>query len=589
MNKLIYLSLILILISPFSRGQQNETELKKEVEVVKAYEPNISEVFKINSTPQIGNRETEKPAFEYTIKPRPVFSTFQVEPVQAAQMVGEPAAETGNGLLKLGVGNYKTPYGEAFFNTGAGERTTFGIHFRHLSSHGKVRLQNSDEVKAPVSEDQAEIFMNQFFKDSLTFKARLFFDRLGFRYYGYSGEKLSTTDKERLMRFWNEKQAFSTGGIELELKGKPQQGFGYDAGFKYQHFATVTGQKGNIINLGGRINKDFDLFEGRLDASVTLTGTENKDKLTGREYDNRRQAFVVAKPSVFFSTETAGLRLGINSYGVIDLDDDLKYLITPNIKASWSPAENWLTLYAGADGYMQQDHYLAIARENEFADPFHDVKNTRHRYILTAGILGKMTSRTSYKFQTDYSAIRDQHFYILKNSYLNTSGEDVLRSRSNTFDVVYDDMKQLEISGEFHYIASDLLNILVKGSYFSYDTEKQIHAWHQPDFESSASVYFTPEGPFTFTVDLYYIGERKALITAERYDENTQATQPAPELDTVWKLKPILDLNFGIEYQYAPKLSFWTKVNNFSAQKYDRWLGYTGKGVNLLLGLSYSF
>jgi hypothetical protein len=586
----VSLVLFMILMNHQSMGQEKKSELKKEVEVVKPYEPSVPEVFKINEIPQIRHQETEKPSFEYTIKPSPVFSTFNVEPVQAARMVDESEPEGGQGLLKLGIGNYKTPYGEIFYNTGTGKTTTFGTHFRHLSSHGNIRLKNGDQVKAPASDNHAELFLNHFFSDSTTLKAKLFFDRQGFRYYGYPGEQIDNEAKELLIPFWNQKQAISRGGINLQLNGSNKQGFNYDAGLSYQHYGSITGQKGNLVRLGGQINKGFDLFRGRLDAYLTIEGTDSVYSETSDVFTQREKVVLELNPSVSFETDMASLKLGINSYTVTDADKVEDFMLAPNIKASWSPVENWLTLFAGTDGYLQQNHYLSIINENQFVNPYHNIKNAMYRYILTGGIQGRVTSQMNYKFQVDYSSIRDYHFYILKNRYTpNDLFENELTTRSNTFDVVYDKVKQLSIGGEIHYAASEMFDFLLTGNYYSYETNSQAEAWQQPGFEASASVRLKPEGPFSFTADVYYVGERKALIAAELYDTQSAAYEPYPDGTTIWNMDAILDMNFSIEYEFTKQLSFWTRVNNFSAQKYDRWQGYTGKGINLLLGLSYTF
>jgi hypothetical protein len=586
----VSLILSLILMNHQSMGQEKKQELQKEVEVVKPYEPSVSEVFKINEIPQIRHQETEKPTFEYLIKPSPIFSTFHVEPVQAARMVDKPGPEPGQGLLKLGIGNYKTPYGEVFYNTGAGKTTTFGTHFRHLSSHGNIRLENGDRTKAPASDNHAELFMNHFFSDLTTLKAKLFFDRQGFCYYGYPGEPIDNETKELLIPFWDHKQAISRGGIDLQVNGNNKQGFSYDAGVSYQHYKSVTGQKGNLVKLGGQINKDFDRFQGRLDAFLTIEGTDSVYRETSEVFNQREKVVLELNPSIFFETDMASLRLGINSYTVNDADKVEDFMLAPNIKASWSPVENWVTLFAGTDGYLQQNHYLAITSENQFVNPYHNVKNAMYKYILTGGIRGRLSSQMNYKFQVDYSSVRDYHFYILKNRYTpNDLLENELTTRSNTFDVVYDKVKQLSVGGEIHYAASGVLDFLLTGNYYSYETNSQTEAWQQPDFEASASVRLNPEGPFSFTADVYYVGERKALIAAELYNEQSAAYEPYPDHTMIWNMDAILDMNFSIEYKFTNQLSFWTRVNNFSAQKYDRWQGYTSKGINVLLGLSYAF
>ncbi len=582
----VTLAIALFSMSQLATGQEKKEELKKEVEVVRPYEPNVSEVYKINEIPQIKHQETEKPVFDYTIKPTPVFSTFQVQPVQPARIKSESGPQLGNGLLHLGIGNYKTPYGELFFNGAAAESTNYGFHLKHLSSHGKIRLKNSDKVKAPESDNEVSAYMNHFFNDSTALKAKLFLDRQGFRYYGYTGEKADPESRQQLIPFWNQKQAVTAGGIDLQLNGNGTGGVDYSAMLNFLHYGSKTGQNGNLLNLGGQLNKDFDQFKGRLDALLTVEGTDSVYSGNESSYGRREKAVLELSPSVLFENEMASLKLGVNGYIVSDDDRIDHIMLTPVVKASWSPVENWFTVFAGTEGYLQQNHFLNMVRENQFVTPYQNIKNTKYRYILSGGFRGRVTNELNYKFQADYASVRSDHFYVLRNRY---STNNLLTTRSNTFDVVYDNVKRASIGGEVHYATSDMLDFLLKGTYYSYDMEDQAEAWQRPGFEASASVRFKPEGPFNFTADIFYTGDRKGLIEAQKYDEQSQSFIPYPEQTLVLKMDAILDLNFSIEYEFTNQLSFWGRVNNFSAEKYDRWMGYTSKGVNFLLGLSYSF
>lgn len=580
------LSLILVMFAPAAMGQ--EKELKKEVEVVKPYEPTVPEVFKINEMPRIKEREPEKPVFDYSIHPAPVSSSLEVEPVQAARMVDEPEAQAASGLLKAGAGNYNTPYGELFYNAQAGKKTAVGLHLEHLSSNGKVRLKNGDKVKAPSSENLAELFVNHSFRDSTGMKAKIFFERTGLRYYGYAGDRLDDAGKDQLIPMWNDRQTLTRGGVELSLDGEHAQGVNYRADVLYQRYTAKTGQEGSLARLSGELNMDFDLFTGKLDAILTVDGTDNVSETGPDALASREKALLQASPSIQFGNELAAVKLGIHAFTITDKEKVEDFTVTPDIYASLSPVKNWFTLFAGVNGRIQQNHYLEVAGENPYVSPWLNVKYARYRYILTGGFRGRISNQWSYHVHADYSSIRDDHFYILRNRYRTLSEtETELISRSNTFDVVYDKVKQLRIGGEIHYVASQKLDFLLKGDYYAYDTSLQAEAWQKPEAEGTASVRLRPEGPFSFTADIYVLGKRKALITNELLDPQTGSYTNFRQ--DIWKMDPVLDLNFSIAYEFSPSLSFWSRVNNFSAQKYDRWQGYTSKGVNVLLGLSFAF
>lgn len=573
-------------------AQQDSTSLKQEVEVVKAYQPSISDAFKINDIPQIKDNKKDKPNFNYQIKPQAVFSTFELEPVQAAQMVGDAKAELGKGLLKAGIGNYQTPYAEIFYNTKTGKNSVFGMHFKHLSSNGSIKLINEDKVDAPHSENIAELFANYNFRKS-TLSTKLFFNRQAHRYYGYPGEEFSDSYKESLYQFWNTKQSFSKAGIQVQLTNDriARSALNYNSNLYYHHFNSKTGQTENLVKIDTKLKQNFDRFKGQLDASISYLHTDSIINETSLNFEFKQQIIIALSPSIILETDDAKLKIGLNSFTLFDDDSDLRLLITPNIKASWSPVQNTMTLFAAVNGKLQQNHYSAIAAENRFVTPFQNIRNTEYQYILTGGIKGKFTPRFNYRFQVDYANIKDQHFYVYNTAYY-LFGETIdtaILPHQNTFDALYDDLKQLTFSTELYYSASEALNFHMIMNHYSYQLENLDTPWHKPNFDANISTIFKPEGPLTFNVDIFLIGKKEAVVQNEFYNLSSNSTTPYHVDKTTYELSSVVDLNLGIEYQYSHQISFWGRLNNFAFQKYENWLGYSQQGFNVLLGASYSF
>ena len=592
-SSLAYILLIitLLFVGPAAMAQRDSTELRKEVEVVKAYEPSISDAYKINDIPRVNQENTDKPTFDYQINSQPVFSTFTVEAVEAAQMAKEPKDKLGKGLIKGGIGNYMSSYGELFFNAETGPRSTFGMHFKHLSSNGKIKLLNTDKVDAPESGNAAEIYTKYMFRKS-SLSASVFFDRQAFRYYGYTGDTLSNDNKELLLPYWNTKQSFTKGGLNIKLASNngTYDSFKYSTSLNYQALVSKTGQKEHLAQINGLFNKEFESFWGQLDAGITYLHTDSIFNTKNNAFGLKQQIILKLNPSILLEGDMASLRIGINSYSVMDDDYDGEYLLTPNVKASWTPLENTLTLFAGIDGYLEHNHYSAIATENRYVNPFQDIQNAKHQYILNGGFHGKFSPKVNYRFEVAYSSIANQHFYMLKETEtLENLPSDYEMVRSNTFDVLYDDCNELAIGGELHYALSDEIDFLINGKYYSYDMNTLEKAWQKPNFEVSTSVNFNPEGPLHFTADIYMIGKRETLIQTETFNPSISETTPESINNNIVELDPIIDLNLGLDYQYSPKVSFWGRVNNFSFKKYEYWAGYTNQGLNIMAGASYSF
>lgn len=584
----------LIFFSGKAFAQRDTTKLKQEVEVTKAYRPEVSSAVKINDIPKVVNESTETPTFDYSIFSKPVMTNIEMTPVAAAKMVGEPRPQLGMGLLKLGVGNYLTPYGEFFFNSKPDKNSTFGMHFNHLSSSGKISLLNGDKVKAPESTNGAEIFGQKFF-GSATLTGSLGYDRKAFSYYGYTGDLLSAEEKAQMVPWIGQKQYLSKGTLSFDLKSDSHSmsDMTYDFGLNFHYLTSKTGQSESQTVITGDLSKKFDTMLGLLNFSVTSYSADSIWNRVDNTFGKKQQLLIGANPSVKWAGDQASFQIGLNSTLVFDHDVPMSVKIWPKIKAQWSPVADALTLYAGIDGHLQHNTYSAITYENPYVDPYHDVANTNFKYILSGGLKGRIGSKTNFVTGATYSVVNDQHFYFLESrSFYDLRATD--RYLNNTFSWVYDDVNVLKLTGELLHSVSDNISVHLVGNYYNYHLKTLTTPWQMPNFDLTLSGSYKPsDSPLKFTAEVYLIGKRTALIldnpgnvtpmpfyTASTLPETTRLTIP---------MNPIVDLNAGLEYRISKPLSFFAKANNFGFQKYEQWLGYTSKSLNWLAGISYSF
>ena len=571
-----------------AHAQQDSTKLRKEVEVVKAYQPSIQEVQKINDIPQIKAEQTEAPTFDYSIFSKPVFTTFDPTPVAAAKMVGDPRPEMKNGLLKLGIGNYQTPYGELFFNAQPSKKSNFGLHFGHLSSSGKIKLLNYDKVKAPEAQTSGEIFGERFFRKS-SLSGSVGFDRKALSYYGYTGDRLTDEQKDLMIPWFGEKQYFLKGIAKVSLKSATlsKDELNYDFGAKYQYFTSKTGQTEHEVVLSGNVSKKIDNALGMLDASLTVYKADSILNRFSNTFGKKQQTILRANPSFRWAGETASIEFGLNTTLLFDADTDASFLISPKVQASWSPVPQVLTLFAGVDGYVQHNTYSAIVAENPYVDPYHDIKNANYKYIFSGGFKGKFTPKTNYVAQASYSVIEDQHFYYIEGTDIYKPSTAV-RLLNNTFNWLYDDVNVFKLSGEILHSVSDNFSVNLMGNYYSYEMKSLEKPWQMPDFDFTLSGIYKPIEQLKFSADIFMVGKRAALIRDFDSSMLLSSLGATPSLKEV-QMDPIIDMNVGAEYQFSPKLNFFFKLNNFGFQKYEQWLGYTNKSFNWLAGISYSF
>lgn len=458
------------------------------------------------------------------------------------------------------------------------------MHFKHLSSSGKVKLLNDDMVKAPESDNVAEIFGEKFFRKS-TLSGSLAFDRKAFTYYGYTGDLLTDVQKEAMIPYFQDKQNFTKGTLDVRLKSGKTNGvdLNYDFGINYHYFTSKTGQTENQTVFSADVNKKYDKTIGLLNASMTYFRSDSIMNRFSNRIGGKQQMMLRINPSVLWKAENAKFQLGFNSTFFFDDDTNTSLFLYPKVNAEWSPVPQILTLFATADGYLQHNTYSRIAAENPYVDPYHDVANANFKYILSGGLKGKLTPKTNYVTGVSYSMIKNQHFYILNgvDFYNQSSGS---RKLNNSFSWVYDDVNILKLSAEVMHTVSDNFSLHLSGNYYWYDLKTQPKAWQMPNFDITFSGIYKATDQLKFNADIFVVGNRTALL-----NDYSSVLASVPPTTNEITMDPIIDLNAGIDYQFSEKINIFVKLNNFGFQKYEQWLGYTNRGLNWLAGISYSF
>ncbi|HEY4800400.1 MAG TPA: hypothetical protein VII99_15070, partial [Bacteroidia bacterium] len=88
------------------------------IQMVNSFHPTIANANKIYNEPVVKDSIPPSPNLKYSILTKKVSTPFTVAPIKPAKMVGEPLAKLYNTLVKLGAGNYNTPYFELFNSNG---------------------------------------------------------------------------------------------------------------------------------------------------------------------------------------------------------------------------------------------------------------------------------------------------------------------------------------------------------------------------------------------------------------------------------------------------------------------------------------
>ncbi len=527
---------------------------QKEVRVVKPYSPTLSGAEKIELLPSMDEQiDFTIPEISYQLYPKRYESQFRVEPIKAARMVKMPLHRLYKSQLTLGFGNYLTPLAELNINQLRSRNGTFGVHLKHHSMNGKVKLDNDLKVPAGFNENELDIYGSRFLKNSaFDYGAGASYN--SYVHYGVDPELDTVLNREDAV------EPYFTAEGKLGIHSMHADSFhvNYKASLEYHYFT----HKFEQAEHGARLELDLDKKLRVLDLAGEFGGVwlghyPDWDTLVGN------QTIFWFNPSVSKGTTQWRFTAGVNIYGRVN-NEIFKPHLYPRAMFQFHMVKEVIVPYFGVDGYLETNSYRQVVEENPYIVPSLAVRPTSHKMIGYLGLKGHISDAVSYNLKASYSIIDDAYFYVNDNS-------DPLM---NQFRVVYDDVTLGTLHGELTVEPNDSWKVFLQGNYYSYITMvNEEHPWNKPEFDISLQARYNMGDKIILNAGIYTIGSRYY----ENYNLALEETLPLT-----------FDLNLGMEYRYSKLLSFWVRFNNMTGQSYYLYNQYPSYKFRAMLGFSYA-
>lgn len=538
-------------------AQEEEDDVQRKVDVHKPYEPSVSDARKINELPNIEDTEKVVPDFDYSITSKQAATEFELKPMKAAKMKGEPLDEMRYSRIKLGFGNYTTPLAEIDFNLLRSEKYAFGARLKHHSSHGKIKMAN-EKVFAGFGENQAQTFGKLFF-DAHTLSADIGYRQHSVYFYGFNENDtiVPATEKSDM-----DKQVYKTfhSTLRFQTNYQHQEKIGYGATVDFSHFSDDYDNKEKTFCFDANANKLFlDKFIADIDAGIHF-------------YDSL-YTLLELKPVASLKGENWNVSAGLKADFLFSSNLDNETHISPEINA-WVNIADYVVPYIGYTGKIQPNHYQRIAGINPFIKPGLYVKPGHYNMNIYGGFRGNIGLLFMYNLKAEYAKIKDMYFFI--NDIETVTGGDgtPVTLVKNKFVVNYDDISRLHLSGELAFRQSNEINIIFIADYYSYTMDLLEEAWHKPTYKLTLSGQYKFIEELHFHADIFLVGKR----LAKAYNDVNDI-----ELDSY------VDINLGASYQLNKNFAAFVQFNNITGAKYYHWNYYRSHGFNAMGGLIINF
>jgi hypothetical protein len=572
-----------LFVSPTIVAQKKDNVGTEVVNVVKPYNATVSDAFKVKETPVLDDEETSKrEEIQYHIFSFPVASTFTPAKGKAAAVDKSKQEKIFSNYVTLGYGNYASPLAELFVTQNLNRNEYVGGMLRHFSSGGGISNLELDDKFSTTSLDIT--YGNQ--QKGKSWNADLGYQNQGYNWYGLPtnfGNDLTVEDRENLIGIIDEKQTYHNfyiaGKIDFE------ESVFSSMSLKYNRFWDAFSSAENRFFVKPSFIFDIDQFKVKANFIVDYLGGTFERNFYSEESIKYGFVNVGFSPSFSYTQEDLSLNVGVSVFYSMDNENsDNKFLLYPNITASYKLVGDLMVFYAGAEGSLQQNSYRDFTNENPFVSPTLFVAPTDRQYDVFAGLKGKLAGNVSYNIRGSYISEKNKALFLY-NSYdvLNANTEGY--AFGNSFGVVYDNVKTINFFGELKADFSKSVSFGVNGSFNSFSSDELEEAWNLPvyKFGTSLDVSITPK--WYAGVNLFFTGERKDQI---RTLSDAEVIPPLYESQTL-TLKSYFDANANIGFRYSERLTAFLRANNIANQQYERWLNSPVQGFQILLGASYKF
>lgn len=562
-----YILIAALLTSTGIFAQQQDSLLRRQMELERDFNPTLLDASKITSLPTLREPAVQKANTNYSTWAGRTTPPLEIALPRPGTIMTEIPFSLKKGYISLGAGNYANIDGAFGYRLIENEKSDLTFNFLHNSSNGDINyVQESNPAsnKAFFMDNLGQLRYGHLF-DAFKLNLHASYLHSMFNYYG------NTFGDNRT--FNNENQTLGVFNLGVGAESAKSDFINYRGYFNFKNFSnkygaalSSTGLKGNHIEAMVGLDKPFQ--DG--DSRVGVDG-----KFLGVFYNGDVDNFTLlnAGPYIAFEGVNWSARLGADV--LFQLLGGTKIRVVPNVELGLKVTEH-SSLYANIKGGIDDNTYLDMVNESRYIAPMTSVKSSFSVVDIEAG--AKIGEATGFRFDIfgGFKQTDDEHFLILPTY------RDIMPSPDPKPLFVREFLQPNYANLSHSYIGGmiqsniwspvDISLRLKKNFYAVRDGIVDAKAYNKPGFETDIRATFEAMSNLKFTLNYYFAGDRWSYFDGANV-----------------KMTNINDLNLGAVYDINDSFAINVKANNLLFQKYDIWYGHPAQGFNAMGGFTYKF
>ncbi|WP_345225748.1 hypothetical protein [Hymenobacter koreensis] len=530
-----------------------------EIEIVKERENQLPEAARNFEKIQLAPAPKTDRQVRYTFPDFRLPSQNLNPSVRVLTIKQEELTPLQGNYARLGVGNYASLLGQAHLHTTRNADYAYGLDLNHISSaRGPVDGKNSSVAQSNLQ------LQGERYNGPLTLGARLNLGRDRANFYGYNPNLEPTPEPDSI------KQVFYRVDGQVYLRNRDRDAaFQYDIAGGYRNWQDRFDAKES--NVYGQLRTAYYVTEkGRVRFDGDLSFISQKDS-----------AFSLSRP---FAQATAayeqkvGTRLDVSVGGTVGYTGDTinnarQVNFFPAVRLGYTVVEDKFVLFGGLGGGLQRVTLYDLTQENAWLGKRQQVADTRRGPTVFFGFNAAPVRNLQASVKVTLSNDDNLYFY-------NLSRRDTTR-----YELVYDpkSTQLLNVHGELVYNAAEKLRVGTRLDYNGYNVKTLAEPFHRPNFQGVFFASYNMYDKLLLGGELYTLSSSYGSV---RYPVGSTTPQFREQLRAT---NAVVDLNLRADYRFSENLSFFVLGNNLLGRKYERFLNYPVKGINVLAGLGYQF
>ncbi|HVI49118.1 MAG TPA: hypothetical protein VM802_29900 [Chitinophaga sp.] len=519
-----------------------QEKLKEEtIDIISTNQPKLRDAYKLNLTASLPGADSSRPVLKYEVPALNLNFMYQAAPLKPLALGRDSLEVLQNNFIKLGYGNYKTPYVQAGFGSGRHENYNYGLFVNYTGSKGKD-IPDQDYSNLNVLASGAYLLQN------MQFNASLAYDRNTVHYYGYNHDVLKYDKKDIA-------QTFNQFTAQVGMQNRPQNDWAFQFQPQVKFILFNDSYKRTENTFVAKIPVRRQVFE---DIYIKAEGVF--DLSTYKEDNNRsiNNNVVAIHPAVDIIKPGFVLHAGVNPTWT-----NSKFYLLPDIVNESHLVRKKLILSSGWISYFEKNSYRNLANKNPFlAGLVPGILNTRVEEKYT-GIKGTLGSHFNYN--TKFASITWYNMPLFVNDSADTK---VFRTRNE------EQLRAFQLHAEVGYIEEEKFQARVSFDWYNYNKQQtEVKPWHLPPFQGDLFMQYTFAKKLHLNANLYALSGSYYQLPNKDFGKTSAA----------W------DLNAGASYDIGRNFNVWLNANNVFNTHYQRWYLYPTYGFNIVGGVMIKF